>query len=266
MTFADVTADSRHDHAGDLHWESVGDGPPVLLIGGIGMDAGAWWRTIPVLARSFRVISFDPRGLGRSAASRFMCSTDDLAADGIAVMDSAGVDAAHVYGFSLGGMVAQQLALRHPERVRRLVLGSSHAGGMLYQSGLAGLMAPLPNLFAMDAARAAVPYTYGRRCREEHPERIEEDLARHVPLPHVTRNAQIGAVMLHDARKDVRNIEAPTLVVHGAEDRLMPVAAGRHLAETIPGARLLVLPDAGHFYPTEDPTAQTRIAAFLATG
>ena len=124
MTVTDLPTDSGRDDASGLYWEAVGDGPPVLLIGGIGMDAGAWWRTIPILARSFRVITFDPRGLGRSAPAPFMCTTSDLAADSVAVMDAAGADAAHVYGFSLGGMVAQRLALRHPERVRRLVLGS----------------------------------------------------------------------------------------------------------------------------------------------
>jgi 3-oxoadipate enol-lactonase len=264
MTVTDFTVDSGREDATGIYWEAVGDGPPVLLIGGIGMDAGAWWRTVPVLARSFRVITFDARGLGRSAPSPYMCTTDDLAADSIAVMDAAGVDAAHVYGFSLGGMVAQQLALRHPDRVRRLVLGSTHAGGMLYQSMAGGLTGLRSSSFARDPARAAVPYTYGRRCREEHPERIEEDLERRVPLPFLTRNAQIGAVLRHDARRAVRRIEAPTFVVHGAEDRLMPVAAGRHLAETIPGAHLLVLSDAGHFYPTDEPSAQAQIAAFLA--
>ena len=264
MTITDHTSDSRREDATGLYWEEVGDGPPVLLIGGIGMDTGAWWRTVPVLARDFRVITFDPRGVGRSAPSPYMCTTDDLAADGIAVMDAAGIDAAHVYGFSLGGMVAQQLALRHPDRVRRLVLGSTHAGGMLYEFGR--LKGPRPSFGVADPARAAIPYMYGRRCRDEHPERIEEDLQRGVPLPYLTRNAQIGAVLLHDARTDLRRIEAPTFVVHGAEDRLMPVAAGRDLAEGIPGAHLLVLSDAGHFYPTDEPSAQAQIAAFLATG
>ena len=69
LMVTDSSARSGRDDASGLYWEAVGDGPPVLLIGGIGMDAGAWWRTVPVLARSFRVIAFDPRGLGRSAAS-----------------------------------------------------------------------------------------------------------------------------------------------------------------------------------------------------
>ena len=266
MMVTDSSAHAGRDDASGLYWEAVGDGPPVLLIGGIGMDAGAWWRTVPVLARSFRVIAFDPRGLGRSAAAPFVCTTDDLAADSLAVLDAAGADAAHVYGFSLGGMVAQRLALRHPDRVRRLVLGSTHAGGMLYHSGMGAMMGPPLSFGGTDPARAAVPYTYGRRCREQYPDRIEEDLERRVPLPYLTRNAHIGAVLRHDARRELRRIEAPTFVVHGAEDRLMPVAAGRHLAKEIPGAHLLVLSDAGHFYPTDEPSANPQIAAFLETG
>ena len=264
MTTTHSTADPECDNASGLCWHAVGDGPPILLIGGIGMDAGAWWRTVPVLARRFRVVTFDPRGLGRSTASPLVSTTDGLAADCIAVMDAAGIDAAHIYGFSLGGMVAQKLALRHGERVRRLVLGSTHAGGMLYQSWTGGAMGPGLSLFEADPARAAVPYTYGRRCREQHPERIEEDLARRPPLSNLTRAAQVGAVLMHDARASVRRIDAPTLVVHGAEDRLIPVAAGEHLASAIPGAHLLVLSDAGHFYPTDEPSAQAQIAAFLA--
>src|SRR5207248_1692442 len=90
-----------------LYWESTGDGPPVLLIMGLGLSGGAWWRTVPVLARRFRVITFDNRGVGRSPSLTYAYTTEAMADDAESVLDAAGIDSAHVYGISLGGMVAQ---------------------------------------------------------------------------------------------------------------------------------------------------------------
>src|ERR687887_2097178 len=112
-----------------LHWQATGDGEPVLLIMGLGLSGGAWWRTVPVLARRLQVITFDHRGVGRSRAFSPVYTTEAMADDAVAVLDAAGIDRAHVYGISLGGMVAQQLALRRPERVRALVLGATSPGG-----------------------------------------------------------------------------------------------------------------------------------------
>ena len=97
-----------------LHWESTGKGKPVLLITGLGLSGGAWWRTVPVLSQRLRVITFDSRGVGRSSAFSHAYTTEALADDAVSVLDDLGLDRVHVYGFSLGGMVAQQLVLRHP--------------------------------------------------------------------------------------------------------------------------------------------------------
>ncbi|MEA2144770.1 MAG: hypothetical protein QOG59_357, partial [Solirubrobacteraceae bacterium] len=147
-----------------LHWESFGEGPAVLLVGGQGMTVDGWWSTIPVLAGSFRVIAFDNRDTGHSSRSPWPYSVVQMAHDAVAVLDAAGEQRAHVYGISLGSLVAQELALRQPNRIQALVLGASSAGGFAAYK-------PPPSSFAQtflvragamgpeEAAWAAVPYT-----------------------------------------------------------------------------------------------------------
>ena len=251
-----------------LHWERTGSGPPVLLIMGLGLSGGAWWRTVPVLARDLAVITFDNRGVGRSRALLHAYTTEAMADDARAVLDSAGVERAHVYGISLGGMVAQQLALRHPERVRSLVLGATHPGGPHTVRPDRDVVAFLRHRLAMrheEAAWGSVPFNYSERARAEHPDRIAADLAERLshPFPVQAYRAQMWAGALHDCYDRLNRIAAPTLVVHGSEDRLIPVENGRLLAERIPGARLLELEGTGHLYPTEAPEVDETIARFM---
>jgi 3-oxoadipate enol-lactonase len=252
-----------------LHWERTGSGPPVLLIMGLGLSGGAWWRTVPVLAERLDVITFDNRGVGRSRAQLPAFTTEAMADDAVAVLDAAGVDRAHVYGISLGGMVAQQMALRHRERVRALVLGATHAGGPFVQWPDYEVLAFFRKRLSMgqeEGAWGSVPFNYGERCRTEHPERIEEDIAQRLahPFPAQAYRAQMWAASLHNCHGRLDRIEAPTLVVHGTDDRVIPVENGRVLASRIPGARLLELEDTGHLYPTEAPNVDETIAEFLS--
>jgi 3-oxoadipate enol-lactonase len=253
---------------GELHWESTGSGDPVLLIMGLGLSGGAWWRTVPVLARRLRVITFDNRGVGRSRSLLHSYTTEAMADDAVSVLDAAGVERAHVYGFSLGGMVAQQLALRHPARVRSLVLGATTPGGprvVAPDLEVLEFFRRRPGMLHADAARASVPYNYGARCRREHPERIAEDIRRRLQhdFPEQAYRAQLWAAALHNAHRQLKRVEAPTLVVHGRHDRMIPVANARLLADAIPGATLRVLDDCGHLYSTERPRIDGAIADFL---
>jgi 3-oxoadipate enol-lactonase len=251
-----------------LHWERAGSGPPVLLITGLGLSGGAWWRTVPVLARDLGVITFDNRGVGRSKAVLHAYTTEEMAEDARAVLDAAGVARAHVYGISLGGMVAQQLALRHPERVWSLVLGATHAGGPHVVPPDRDVIAFLRHRLVMrheDGAWGSVPFNYSDRARREHPERIAEDIAQRLshPFPLQAYRAQIWAAALHDCYDRLDRIKAPTLVVHGREDRMIPAENGRRVADRIPHARLLELDRIGHLYPTEAPEVDRRIARFM---
>jgi 3-oxoadipate enol-lactonase len=251
-----------------LHWESTGTGDPVLMIMGLGLSGGAWWRTVPVLSRSLRVITFDNRGVGRSHARFPSYTTEAMADDAAAVLDAAGVERAHVYGFSLGGMVAQQLALRHPGRVRSVVLGATHAGGphaVRPDGDVIAFFRRRASMRAEEAARASVPFNYGPRCRREHKDRIAEDIARRLahPFPELAYRAQMFAAALHNCHRRVRRIEAPALVVHGRHDRVVPVANAEILAGRIPLARLRILEDSGHLYSTEQPEVDADIARFF---
>jgi 3-oxoadipate enol-lactonase len=251
-----------------LHWEHAGSGPPVLLITGLGLSGGAWWRTVPVLARDLGVITFDNRGVGRSKAVLHAYTTEEMADDARAVLDAAGVARAHVYGVSLGGMVAQQLALRHPERVWSLVLGATHAGGPHVVRPDRDVIAFLRHRLVMrheDGAWGSVPFNYSDRARREYPERIAEDIAQRLshPFPLQAYRAQMWAAALHDCYDRLDRIKVPTLVVHGREDRMIPAENGRRVADRIPNARLLELDRIGHLYPTEAPEVDRRIARFM---
>src|SRR3954447_1965072 len=112
-----------------LHFDCTGEGPAVLLIMGLGLPGDAWWRTVPVLAHSFQVVTFDNRGSGRSERPAGPLTLAGMASDAVAVLDAAGIARAHVYGISMGGMIAQELVLRYPERVDALVLGATSPGG-----------------------------------------------------------------------------------------------------------------------------------------
>jgi pimeloyl-ACP methyl ester carboxylesterase len=252
----------------DLYYESTGSGPAVLLISGQAMTLDAWWRTVPELRGSFRVLTFDHRDVGRSSRWPWPYVVAQMADDAIAVLDAAHVGRAHVYGISLGGMVAQELALRYPDRVGALVLGATTAGGQD-----AVLAKPQPLTFFVrvgamapeEAEWAAVPYNYGMDTRRHHGERIAQDIANRVQ--HLTDTLaylhQVGAAASHNTAGRLGSIRVPTLVVHGTEDLLMPPRNGEILANAIPGAELKLWPGAGHLYVTDQPDADRYIKQFL---
>jgi pimeloyl-ACP methyl ester carboxylesterase len=269
MSTGTMTARPRTRDAYDgPAWSSAGDGAPLLLIAGLGLDGNSWWRSVPGFAEHFRVITFDYRGVGESGRARMFCSTDDLADDAAAVLDAAGLESSFVYGFSLGGMVAQRLALRHPERVSALVLGATQAGGPHAVPPAAATLAYLWRarfLSRAAAAEAAIPHVYGERTRRETPERIAADLEQRGRrrLDPSAYRGHVAAAMTHDAQSSLHAIDVPTLVVHGENDRLIPKANGERIARTIPDARLHLIPRAGHYYSTDEPSVDGVITGFL---
>jgi pimeloyl-ACP methyl ester carboxylesterase len=249
-----------------LHWESVGQGPAVLLVAGRGMTVDGWWATIPVLARSFRVITFDNRDTGRSSRLPWPYSVAQMADDAVAVLDAAGEQRAH--GISLGSLVAQEVALRHPDRVQALVLGASSAGGFaayMPTSFVRMFFARAGAMTLEEADWASVAITYAEKTRRFHSERIFADIAHRAssPLQPLASLHQAAAVEAHDAYERLNQVAAPTLVVHGEQDVVVRPANALVLAEKIPGAQLQLWPNAGHMYIIDEPRADREIARFL---
>jgi pimeloyl-ACP methyl ester carboxylesterase len=194
-----------------------------------------------------------------------------LAADAAGLLAALGVGSAHVYGVSMGGMVAQELALRFPERVRGLVLGGTSAGGPRSARPAAGELAALASAAAGGARRGEASWLaealFSPTFRRDQPERVRALLAcfaRHPPS-RAGALAQWWATVYHDTTSRLGQIRAPTLVLHGECDALAPLANARVLAERIPDAELAVVPGAGHAYALERPEeSYALLASWLA--
>jgi pimeloyl-ACP methyl ester carboxylesterase len=227
---------------------------------GHGWDARMWWPLMPALTERYRVIRFDNRGVGRTRWDGRPFLIEDLADDAFAVMDAAGVDRAHVYGMSMGGLTVQEMALRRPARVASLVLGCTGAFDKARGSWLDGLKAQIPFKTAMKLFKSAL---YGPLA---DPAAIKEDLRLmdDATTPKAGLLAQTRAINVSVTLHQVPQITAPTLVIHGTNDRAIKLAMGQQLAATIPGAELCVLERAGHNYLADkDRASDAALLAFL---
>jgi 3-oxoadipate enol-lactonase len=237
-----------------LHYETVGDPakPTVLLIMGLALSSRAWDRLPTLLSRDFRVVIFDNRGTGRSARAGFAYRMSDLADDAAAVLDAADCAVAHVFGISMGGMVAQELAIRHPGRVRSLALGCTFASwrGRTGPSLNTKLDLLLLNLGFVTPARIS-RVLVSAEWHAAHPEAALHWIRRAERTALRYATAQVLAIARHDTLPRLHRIRAPTLILTGTADKLVPPANSEVLARSIPGARLLELPDAGHVFPLE---------------
>jgi pimeloyl-ACP methyl ester carboxylesterase len=239
-----------------IYWDEHGHGAPLLLIMGLGWPSDAWHRTRPVLAEKYRTIAVDNRGVGRSEAPAGPYSITQMAADAAAVLNAAHVNAAHVFGVSMGGMIAQEFALQYPSKVRSLILGCTAAGGReavrAEDAVLQVLTTRGPD--ADQFAAAIAPYIYDEGTAAE---RIEEDTAvRRKWYPSADAYfAQLQAIMNWEGYSRLAQIPAPTLVLHGENDRLVPPENAKLIAGRIPGAKLVMIPGASHILGTDQPGA-----------
>lgn len=252
----------------ELYWEESGDGEPLLLIQGLGFSCDMWYRVVPKFAASYRVLSYDARGIGRSSVPPGPYSIEQMARDAAAVLQAAGAPTAHVLGVSLGGIVAQELALSFPERVRTLSLIATHPGGSDVVPPDPEVLAMLQNRHELDpeaAIRAGIPVGY-------HPSTptdvIDEDVRRRLAIPTVPEGylAQLlGGLAYSGALSRLPQLQVPVLVLTGAEDRTIPAANSQNLAAAAARAQLIVLPDTGHVVFSERPEELVdHVVRFLA--
>jgi 3-oxoadipate enol-lactonase len=243
-----------------IYWDEQGQGAPVLLIMGLGYPSQMWHRTRPLLEKRHRTIALDNRGIGRSDIPPGPYPIAVMAADAASVLDAAGVESAHIYGISMGGMIAQEFALQYPKRVRSLILGCTAAGGPLAvraEPEVTDLLMSRGKMTPEEAAEASVPFIYDAGTPRT---RIDEDLAVRrdwFARPEAYINQLMG-ILAWEAYSRLDQIQAPTLVIHGEADRLVPPGNGKLIAARIPNAKLVMIPNAGHIYPTDQPEAANR--------
>jgi 3-oxoadipate enol-lactonase len=241
-----------------LYYEVYGEGEPLLLIAGSCVNHLWYAKQIPVYAEEFQVIAFDNRGMGQSSLPEGVDQTIALLADdAAALLDALGVDSAHVYGHSMGGAIAQEMALRHPEKVRSLILaGASPGGSQAVPAQEAALAASVEGCITGDITTPGVlENLFSPDYLVEHRSSFIE-LVHHLAPDYPAASpeaiaAQLAAAATHDAYDRLPDIAAPTLVLHGTDDPLVPVANGRILAERIPGAQLVLLQGAKHLFIVE---------------
>jgi len=236
-------------------YDVEGAGEPLLMIQGLGYGRRGWGPSPALLARRFRVVTFDNRGFGGSETTEGPYTTAQLATDALAVLDAAGIEQAHVVGISLGGMIAQELALAAPERVRKLVLCSTTPGGpesVPMPQQTVALMGRQPKL---DPREAMQLFVENALSSEPPAGLVDEIVAYRMANPPNAAGwyAQASAGAAHDALARLGAIRAPTLVVHGTADNVVDAGNAPLIADAIPGARLELFEGVGHLLPWERP-------------
>ncbi len=241
-----------------LAYDVMGEGPPLVLVGGLSADRAFWAIARPLLA-GFTTLAFDHRDVGHSDRAEGAYGVADMAEDTLAVMDAAGLERAHILGHSLGGAVAQELALRAPERVDRLILACTFARNDVYSASVMQLLKRLRAEVGDPATyiSALATFTLGRTFLEAN---ALKDIANMVvaagPLQEVAafcRQADAGLAV--DTRDRLGAITAPTLVLATPEDRIFAPHFSADVAAGIPGAQLVEIPGSGHCPMIETPQA-----------
>jgi pimeloyl-ACP methyl ester carboxylesterase len=242
----------------------LGDGEPLVLIPGLGATRRVYAPIVPALARQHRVIVYDPRGVGDSDVPAGPYPMSRLAADCVAAATGCGASSFHLFGASMGGLIAEHVAVLHPAHVTRLLLAATgpgrHAAVPAEPDATAALLgrgARTPT----EAYRMACTVLYSPRFQRDHPEFIEDQVAYRAahPIPGRAFTAQFRASRDADISRRLGEISQPTLVLHGTEDVLVPLANAETLVKLIPGARRYWFDGRGHLFFHEDPDLTTEV-------
>lgn len=260
----------------ELYYETCGSGEPLVLIAGLGYSLWMWHRMVPLLAERFQVIAFDNRGVGESDKPAGPYTADLLAADTTGLLDALEIPQAHILGHSMGGFIAQAMALNYPERVSKLILSATNFGGPRHLPITAEAMAVLTDISVdpVERFRRGLVVSCAPGFADENPALIQEWMLYRVqnpiqPAPYQAQMA-IGLGLLAEAacfEHRLKAVTAPTLILFGAHDKVVPPGNAELLAKEIPNSQVHILPNAGHFFPIETPEiAVAAITKFLEGG
>ncbi|MET0625964.1 MAG: alpha/beta fold hydrolase [Pyrinomonadaceae bacterium] len=253
-----------------LYYEERGRGEPLVLVPGFGTGAWIWYRQTDVFAGHFRAVVFDPRGVGRSEGRDEPRPMRGFADDVAALLDELKVERAHVLGASFGGFVAQEFALAYPERTRSLVLCCTSFGGARHVPPSAETLAAIAStkgLNTEERVRENLLLAFSPRFAAESPEEVERviSLRAENPVPEHAYLRQLEAAVAFDASARVGEIKAPTLVITGDADAIVPHENSLNLAAAIPGAVLRVVEGGSHTFFIERPEEFNRaVVEFVA--
>ena len=252
----------------DMYYEIEGEGEPLILIMGLGGDHFRWFRILPLLSQDYKVVTFDNRGVGKTDKPDISYTMEIMADDVAGLMDAIGIDKAHIFGISLGGMIAQNFALLHPGRIVSLMLGCTFCGGRHTVSNnnegnSPGVLDPslIETMLPEERVVEMLPALYSRQFIDNNPDfvNIQIEYAKNNPPDPVGYRRQLGAAGTHDTYDRLPEIKLPTLVIAGDEDVLIPADNSRIIASRIPNAELVILEGMGHGFYTEANKETARI-------
>ena len=257
----------QHHHK--IYYETHGEGTPLILIRGLGSSADHWYTQVPELSKHFRVIIFDNRGIARSTDSGEPFTIQDMAQDTIELLDHLGIQRTHLLGLSMGGMIAQEIAIQHPHRINGLILAVTHCGGDQQIKAAADVTETIQRLAidnSLEARVMAATVFFAPQTLKENAAALQAYSAaslKYTTAPEMIKR-QMQAISTHATFDRLHRIKAPTLVLGGAEDVLIPPHNSNILSEQIPNAKLLIVPGGGHQVLIEQADAcNQEIIAFL---
>jgi pimeloyl-ACP methyl ester carboxylesterase len=242
----------------ELYYERAGNGEPMLLIQGMSANILAWGDVFrPELERSFDCVVFDNRGMGRSGRAVLPFTIADMAGDAAGLLDALEIDRAHIVGISMGGAIAQELALAHSDRVRTLTIGATFCGGPGATLMSPGDLQMLGAAYASGDPEQVFRAMWEINISPTHRAQVSSfeafrEMAGRLPAPRPVVTQQMQACAQHDTSARLHELAMPTLVIHGTADRLIDVSNGKLIARLIP-APIELLEDVGHMFWWEQP-------------
>jgi 3-oxoadipate enol-lactonase len=235
-----------------LYYEVHGEGPPLLLVAGLGGGTWSWYGQVPYFKNLYRTIIFDNRGAGRSSIPQGPYQMRHFAEDARCILDHLSVERVLVLGLSMGGMIAQELALLGQDRILALFLGCTHSGGLLRvppAPDTIRLLMDNAGLSQKEIIQKNLPIFFSEACRKQKPEVIEAYCQAQLSYPvqpEYAFHAQLAAISAFDSSERIGQINVPAMIATGSEDILVPPENTQILAKMLPHAEMVIIPGAGH--------------------